>query len=32
MGAERFDEGVEAGEEQKTGGCGGWGGHGIRIP
>ena len=31
MGAERFDEGVEAGE-QKTGGCGGWGGHGIENP
>ena len=32
MGAERFDEGVEAGEEQKTGGCGGWGGHGCKSP
>ena len=32
MGAERFDEGVEAGEEQKSGGCGGWGGHGIKNP
>lgn len=32
MGAERFDEGVEAGEEQKTGGCGGWGGHRSKSP
>jgi hypothetical protein len=31
MGAERFDEGVEA-EEQKTGGCGAWGGHRSKSP
>ncbi len=29
--AERLDEGFEAGE-QKSGGCGGWGGHGIKNP
>ena len=30
--AERLDEGFEAGAEQKSGGCGGWGGHGCKNP